>query len=122
MNDIRFIDQLKVGQFSPPEGTVDIPNIRDLVVVTGSNRSLRTYSSFIYREGMLGVGNSNPQSIVDIRGTNKNLLSIKNANNNGIGVDLDGLLLIKERDSFNFNMIKPKGSIVFVNGELFIKI
>jgi hypothetical protein len=70
---------------------------------------------------MMGVGVEDPTSIVDIKGVDQNLLSVKNEDNNGVEVDLDGLLLIKERSSFNFDTVKPKGTLVLFNGDLFLK-
>ena len=96
-------------------------NTKDSILILGSNEYAETYNDFTYKNGMMGVGVEDPTSIVDIKGVDQNLLSVKNEDNNGVEVDLDGLLLIKERSSFNFDTVKPKGTLVLFNGDLFLK-
>ena len=121
-NNIRFIDDLKVGVYTVSGGsggTVIDNNFNNYVLTATGNDNIEGNSALQFNGLNLGIGGPSNGARFEINDTTgRDLVLIKNANNQGIKVNSEGVFqLIK------FNVLPgtaPEGGLAISSNNFYV--
>jgi hypothetical protein len=120
-NNVRFVDNLKVGAYtvSGDSGTVIEDNINNYVLTATGNDEIRGNSELQFDEINLGIGGPSTGARFEINdNTNRDLVLIKNSNNQGIKINNEGVLQLIE-----FNTLPttaPEGGLAYALNNFYV--
>jgi hypothetical protein len=96
--NVRFIDQIKVGSYAIIPGednSVIIENNIDnyVLTATGNAGAIRGESNLYFDGWYLGLGTQNPIARFELKGENNlvDLLLIRNSSNQGVKINYEGV-------------------------------
>jgi len=125
--NVRFIDQIKVGAYSVLPGdfeggsTLDIENnINNYVLTsTGENNKVRGESNLWFDGDNLGLGTQSPIARFELKGINNSvdLLLIRNYLNQGIRINSDGFTELIE---YNTTPTVKEGGIIYSGSNFWV--
>ena len=120
-NNVRFVDNLKVGAYtvSGDTGVVIEDNINNYVLTATGNDEIRGNPEFQFDGVNLGIGGPSNGARFEINdNTNRDLVLIKNSNNQGIKVNNAGVLQLIE-----FNTLPataPEGGLAYALNNFYV--
>jgi hypothetical protein len=122
-SNIRFVDDLKVGAYTVSGGaggsTVIDNNLNNYVLTATGNDNIRGNSLLQFDGVNLGIGSPSNGARFEINdNTGRDLVLIKNASNQGIKVNSEGVLQLIEFSSLPSTA--PEGGLAFSSNNFYV--
>tara|TARA_R110000824_G_scaffold81274_1_gene204266 strand:- start:241 stop:624 length:384 start_codon:yes stop_codon:yes gene_type:complete len=123
-SNVRFVDSLKVGAYTDPGnsgGNIDIlNNVNNFVLTaTGNSNQINGNSLFIFDGTNLGIGGASTGARFEINDdTGSDLLLIKNASDQGIKVNSEGVFQLIEFSSLPSTA--PEGGLAISSNNFYV--
>jgi len=121
-NNIRFVDDLKVGAYTVSGGTggtVIDNNFNNYVLTATGNDNIEGNSALQFDGLNLGIGGPSNGARFEINDTTgRDLVLIKNANNQGIKVDSDGIFQLIKFNALPGNA--PEGGLAISANNFYV--
>ena len=121
-NNIRFVDDLKVGAYTVSGGTggtVIDNNFNNYVLTATGNDNIKGNTALQFDGINLGIGGPSNGARFEINdNTGRDLLLIKNASNQGIKVDSDGIFQLIKFNALPGNA--PEGGLAISANNFYV--